>query len=132
VTSMLYNPESRIEVVTSLSRRHSFPLSQFVGGAVLASIVSRAKKTALKRYLDDPGDPGISTRDLESALRAEFVASAEQLAHARLEAEFAMRSHGQPLEAVKTAEVVLGDQDLDPWSMEKVRLFPELAPEEAA
>jgi SpoVK/Ycf46/Vps4 family AAA+-type ATPase len=124
LTTLLYSAASRIDVVTSLGHRHSFALSQFVSGAVLASIVSRAKRAAVRRFIDDPTDPGIRDEDLVGAARDEFGSNAEQLAHVRLEDEFVRRRPNQPVESVRVAEVHLADAHADPWSVEKVMLIP--------
>jgi proteasome-associated ATPase len=44
-----------------------------ISGAIIASIVDRAKETALKRAISSKGDEGIGEEDLLHAIQSEYV-----------------------------------------------------------
>lgn len=119
----LFHPSSRLAVVTSSGRHHSLPLHEFVSGAVLGSIVIRAKQLAVKRLTgSNPAPVGLSLADLLAGIRDEFAENAEQLATKRLEHELGP-VFGQPADVVQIAEVRLGEKIDDPWSLEKVPVY---------
>jgi len=121
---MLFSPVSYLEVVTSAGKHHTIPLREFVSGALLAGVVSRAKKSAVKRRATQAdAEPGIAIADLRAALQEEFEENAEQLALNYLERELAPRAPGQPGETVQFVEVHLGEEEEDPWSLEKARPY---------
>lgn len=110
---LLFSISSRLEVVTTEGKYLHFPLKDFVSGAVLVSIVSRAKKIALKRQIAASGSQqlGIQLADLETALQTEFQENAEQLVTSQLP------------EGVQTVEVHLEEEKQAPWQVEKVRIY---------
>lgn len=134
-TSLLFHPGSRIDAVSSLEKRYTYPLHEFVGGAVLAAIVARAKKAALKRRLDlrdgglagetgvrDERAVGISRTDLISAVQGEFEASKEQLVAGRLDRDTGGRP-GQGVETVRIAVLHLEQAETDAFCFEKVKVY---------
>lgn len=107
----LFSRSSYLEAVTSESKRYSFPLSEFVSGAVLVSLVSRAKKTALKRQIAASAPLGIQLVDLKKAVQEEFIENAEQLVAHRLEQD------------IRKVNIHFEEEEDDPWSVEKVRIY---------
>ncbi len=62
-----------IEVTYTRGERETLFFKDFVSGAMIRNIVSRAKKTAIKRLIDSEGkEKGISLDDLKSAIREEY------------------------------------------------------------
>jgi SpoVK/Ycf46/Vps4 family AAA+-type ATPase len=118
--SLLYSPASVLKVLTKAGTHYTFPLSDFVTGAVIANIVSRAKRVAIKREIDEPGNPseGISSGDLRTAIRNEFEETREQLALYKLRDEMNRGS-----EAIQSVDVQLELGEADPWSEEKRRAY---------
>ena len=110
---ILFSASSRLEAVTVEGKYLDFPLKDFVSGAVLVSIVSRAKKMALKRQIAVGGSQqlGIKLADLEEAMQVEFEENAERLVTIKLP------------EGVQTVEVHLGEEKQDPWQVEKMRIY---------
>jgi len=124
--ALLFNPTSRLEAVTGSAKHHSYPLAEFVSGAELASIVSRAKKAAVKRKVMEAegAQSGITAADLSTALREEYEGSAEQLVANRLAEKAA--PHERP-ESVADVKVHLETEEEDPWSQEKSRPYRQAA-----
>jgi proteasome-associated ATPase len=60
-----------LEVTYASSDRETLYFKDFVSGAMIESVVSRAKKMALKRLISG-GHKGIASRDLAEAVREEF------------------------------------------------------------
>ena len=60
-----------LEVVYASGGRETLHLGDFSSGAMLESIVARAKRLAIKRELDDGGD-GLAISDLEAAVAEEL------------------------------------------------------------
>jgi proteasome-associated ATPase len=60
-----------LEVTYAHGDREILYFKDFVSGAMIANIVSRAKKLALKRYVQG-GEKGITFEDIEKAIREEF------------------------------------------------------------
>ena len=58
--------------------KKSFRLREFVSGAMIESIVSRAKRRALKREID-AGEQGIGWPSLLDSIREEFEQNKDQL-----------------------------------------------------
>ncbi len=74
VVDTMYRPadENRfLEVTYANGETEMLYLKDFASGAMIESIVRRAKKLALKRYINR-GDKGISSTDLVTAVREEF------------------------------------------------------------
>jgi len=122
--TLLFSPASNLEAVTSDGKHHTLPLRRFISGALLASVVSRAKKGAVKRRAArGAGEVGISMADFQTALLEEFEESAEQLAVNELRRELAPKSPGQPGESVQFVEVHVGAVESNPWNVEKPRPY---------
>lgn len=125
-TAWLFDRGSYLEVITSAGRRQAFPLRDFVSGALLVSIVSRAKKAALKRdvaSLARAEGSGIGIRDLREAIHDEFIENADQFAMERLEGETTLATPMQPREKVSSWQIYLAGNDQDPWTQEKVKIY---------
>jgi proteasome-associated ATPase len=77
---VLYSAASALHVTGRQveGRSKTLPWSQFVSGALLESVVSRAKRRALKREIEG-GDEGLCWDDLSAALRQEFEQNKDQL-----------------------------------------------------
>jgi proteasome-associated ATPase len=74
VVDTMYRPadENRfLEVTYANGEKEMLYFKDFASGAMIESIVRRAKKLALKRYISR-GDKGISSGDLVTAVREEF------------------------------------------------------------
>jgi len=74
VVEAMYRPadENRfLEVTYANGEKEMLYFKDFSSGAMIESIVCRAKKLALKRYINR-GDKGISSTDLVAAVREEF------------------------------------------------------------
>ena len=62
-----------IEVIYTRGERETLFFKDFVSGAMIQNIVSRAKKTAIKRLIASEGkEKGISLDDLKTAIREEY------------------------------------------------------------
>ncbi len=62
-----------IEVTYARGERETLFFKDFVSGAMIENIVSRAKKTAIKRFIGSDGiDKGIRLEDLRAAIREEY------------------------------------------------------------
>ena len=62
-----------IEVTYARGERETLFFKDFVSGAMIENIVSRAKKTAIKRFIGSNGiDKGIRLEDLRTAIREEY------------------------------------------------------------
>ena len=62
-----------IEVTYTRGERETLFFKDFVSGAMIRNIVSRAKKMAIKRLISSEGkDKGISLNDLKTAIREEY------------------------------------------------------------
>jgi proteasome-associated ATPase len=123
--ALLYSPSSTIRVVSrgilgQAGNRYTFGARDFVTGAVIASITSRAKRTALKREVSAPGDHalGISLADMVEAIRNEFNENRDRLASYKLQSEL-----GKAGEEIQAAELHLGGALADPWDEEKPHPF---------
>jgi proteasome-associated ATPase len=118
--SLLYSPASVLKILTKAGTHYTFPLSDFVTGAVIANIVSRAKRVAIKREIDEPGNPsdGISLEDMRAAIGSEFGETREQLALYKLRDE--MNRGG---EAIQSVDMQLELGGADPWGEKKHRPY---------
>jgi proteasome-associated ATPase len=61
-----------LEVTLRSGRKETLYRSDLLSGAIIASIVERAKSTAINRAIDTPENTGISEADLQQAFAAEF------------------------------------------------------------
>ena len=62
-----------IEVTYARGERETLFFKDFVSGAMIENIVSRAKKAAIKRFIGSDGtDKGLSLKDLTAAIREEY------------------------------------------------------------
>ena len=62
-----------IEVTYARGERETLFFKDFVSGAMIENIVSRAKKTAIKRFIGSDGtDKGMCLNDLKDAIREEY------------------------------------------------------------
>jgi len=62
-----------LEVTLRSGRKETLYRSDLISGAIIASIVERAKATAIKRSIAAGRDEGISEADLKTAFNAEYV-----------------------------------------------------------
>ncbi|MHB1285929.1 MAG: AAA family ATPase [Leptospirales bacterium] len=62
-----------LEVILRSGRREVLYRSDLISGAILASVIDRAKELALLREMSSPSDGGVSFLDLKEALNAEFA-----------------------------------------------------------
>lgn len=148
--ALLYSSVSTIVAVTGgsgidlSSNQYTFPIKDFISGAVIANIVTRAKRYALKRKvsaqasapLESDGngthpqdipeqekmpitsEAGVSRLDLNAAIRQEFEENKEQLVQHKVQDEL-----GKMGETIQSAEVYIETGDKDPWSEEKILLY---------
>ncbi len=124
VTDLIFNPASQLEVVTGSGRHHFIALREFVSGALLTGLVSRAKKSAVKRRAAQRDvAAGISFYDVRRALEEEFGQNADQWAAHALERELAPPAPGQPADTIQFVEAQLGEVVDDPWGLEKPRPY---------
>ena len=98
----------------------NFAAHDFITGAVIASIVSRAKRSALKREVAAAGRGrgGILSDDLVEGIKHEFMENREQFAVQKLRDEL-----GKAGEEVQLAELHLETGMTDPWNEEKPRPY---------
>jgi proteasome-associated ATPase len=69
-----HNDENRfLEVTLRSGRKEMLYRGDLISGAIIASIVDRAKETALKRAIKSKDDEGISEEDLLHAIQSEYV-----------------------------------------------------------
>ena len=62
-----------IEVTYARGERETLFFKDFVSGAMIENIVSRAKKTAIKRFISSDGvDKGMQLEDIKAAIREEY------------------------------------------------------------
>ncbi len=129
--NVLYSAASRLETSVrtpnGADERLVFPLRDFSSGAVLMSLVSRAKKMALKRQIAaGSGKVGITVADLRAALADEFRENAEQfVAHWLNENIGAGAARQGDIRAVK---IFLEAFEDDPWGIEKSRPYQVAQP----
>lgn len=118
VVELMYSSTSAISVLTRQNTRYRFPLKEFASGAVIANIVARAKKQAVKELVaaGDGAARGLGRAHLFAALRQEFEENREQLALHKLRTEMGLAG-----EELLTVDLHLERFDQDPWAEEKVR-----------
>jgi proteasome-associated ATPase len=61
-----------LEITLRSGRKEILYRSDLLSGAIIASIVERAKSTAIKRAIGTQAEEGISEADLQAAFAAEF------------------------------------------------------------
>jgi proteasome-associated ATPase len=61
-----------LEVTLRSGRQEVLYAGDLVSGAIIDSIIQRAKELAIKRAIDSGGEGGIRQQDLKDAIRAEF------------------------------------------------------------
>lgn len=120
VVDLMYSATSAISVLTRQNMRHRFPLKEFASGAVIANIVARAKKQAVKELIagGDGAPQGLGRAHLFEALRQEFEENCEQLALHKLQSEMGLAG-----EELLSVDLQLEHHDQDPWAEEKVRSY---------
>ncbi|HXD30176.1 MAG TPA: AAA family ATPase [Pyrinomonadaceae bacterium] len=118
--SLLYSPTSSLKVLAKSGNHYTFMLSDFVTGAVIANIVSRTKKRAIKRELIsiDGYSEGITFEDLRAAIEEEFTESREQLALYKLRDEMNLVN-----ELIQSVDLQLESGRADPWSEDKPKAY---------
>ena len=116
----LYSSSNMIYVLGSRGTNYGMLLKDFMSGAVIANIVDRAKKLAIKRVLLNPlsDQAGIGLQDLDSAIEQEFSENKEQLALHKLQIELSRRD-----EEIISVQLFLETHERDPWSEEKLPLY---------
>ncbi len=129
--AVLYSATSRLETSVRAQNgsdeRLVFPLRDFSSGAVLMSLVSRAKKTALKRQIAaGSGKVGITLPDLRAALADEFRENAEQFIAHWLNENVGMGAARQG--DIRAVRVFLEATEEDPWGMEKSKPYQAAQP----
>ena len=70
----LFSPHSvlRARVIAACGREHNFMLREFISGALIANVVTRAKRRALTREVQGLAtSPGLTADDLLGAIRDE-------------------------------------------------------------
>jgi SpoVK/Ycf46/Vps4 family AAA+-type ATPase len=120
---ILFSPASVVNVLTNAGNRYTFYVKDFVSGAVIANIVTRAKKSAVKRVVLGLNDVvhGIGLDDLHEAIRLEFDESKDQLAQNKLYSELGLN------EQLKFVELILQTGQIDPWNEQKLRPYETFA-----
>ena len=121
---ILYNSVSTISALTDDGTRYTFPLQDFMSGATIANIVTRAKRQAIKRVLLEQASSinGICWQDLLDAIHQEFAENQEQFARQKL------NELGKVNADIQSVEVNIEAGEVDPWSEEKLQLHRLTAP----
>ncbi len=102
------NDESRfLELTYARGEKETLYFKDFVSGAMVMNIVARAKKIALKRYVDG-GEKGISFEDIRSAVKDEFKEN-EDLPNTKNPDEWASIS-GRKGERIVNVRRLMNDQ----------------------
>jgi SpoVK/Ycf46/Vps4 family AAA+-type ATPase len=117
---LLYSSSNMVYVLGSRGTNYGMLLKDFMSGAIIANIVDRAKKFAIKRMLLDPTSDlsGIGLQDIDNAIEQEFGENKEQLALHKLQIELSRRD-----EEILSVQLFLETQERDPWSEEKFPLY---------
>lgn len=119
--SLIYSSNSIVSALTGNGNRYTFPLKDFMSGAIIANIIDRAKRQAIKRILigqrAGPASAGISLDDLQRAVQQEFEENKEQLALHKLNTDLGKT------EDIQFVEVRLKTGEVDPWSEDKLKLY---------
>ena len=96
-----------LELTYARGEKETLYFKDFVSGAMVMNVVSRAKKSALKRYVDG-GEKGISFEDVRSAVRDEFKEN-EDLPNTKNPDEWASIS-GRKGERIVNVKQLVNDQ----------------------
>lgn len=128
---VLYSATSRLETSirtpNGADERLVFPLRDFASGAVLMSLVSRAKKSALKRQIAaSSGAVGITLADLRAALADEFRENAEQFVAHWLNENVGVGAVRQG--DIRAVKIFLEAFEDDPWGIEKRKPYQTAQP----
>ncbi|MFN7209216.1 MAG: AAA family ATPase [Aggregatilineales bacterium] len=128
---VLYSATSRLETSVrtpnGADERLVFPLRDFSSGAVLMSLVSRAKKSALKRQIAaGSGAVGITLADLRAALADEFRENAEQFVAHWLNENVGVGAVRQG--DIRAVKIFLEAFEDDPWGIEKRKPYQTAQP----
>ena len=120
---ILYSPASVMNVLTNAGNRYTFYVKDFVSGAVIANIVTRAKKSAVKRVVLGQHD-GPGHRAGRSARRR----SAWSLTRAKINSRRTSSIPNWALnEQLKFVELILQTGQIDPWNEQKLRPYETFA-----
>jgi len=125
----LFSPRSflRARVLAACGREHNFLLGEFVSGALIANVVARAKRAALRREVgSDPVSSGLSAGDLLAAVRDEYSENKDQFVANKPEitdtfCETCKRRHSRADEY--EVEVLLGRSPRDRWGVSRNRPY---------
>lgn len=96
-----------LELTYARGEKETLYFKDFVSGAMVMNVVSRAKKCALKRYVDG-GEKGISFEDMRSAVKDEFKEN-EDLPNTKNPDEWASIS-GRKGERIVNVKQLVNDQ----------------------
>jgi proteasome-associated ATPase len=106
-----------LEVVYANGEREVLYFKDFSSGAMIESIVRRAKKLALKRYIGR-GEKGITTDDLLTAIREEFKEN-EDLPNTTHPDDWA-KIAGKKGERIVSVKPLIGEPPSQKRSVEKI------------
>jgi proteasome-associated ATPase len=98
-----------LEITYARGEREVLYFRDFASGAMIANIVSRAKKHALKRIIENQGERGITFEDLRRAIRDEFREN-EDLPNAKNPDEWASIS-GRKGERIVNVKLLVNQLD---------------------
>ena len=123
---ILYGSESHLSVFCNTSagpHKDIFPIKEFVSGAVIASIVTRAKQQALKRDASprdgkNRDDKGLCLDDFYEAIRNELEENKEQLAINKIHSEL-----GREMDQLVSVELKMEVTDRGVWQEIKPRPY---------
>lgn len=119
--ALLYSVASMMHILTGPGNHYTFSLKDFMSGAIIANIVDRAKRQAIKRLVTGQRTAqlgrGIGVQDLLQAVQQEFEENKEQLAMHKLNTDLGK------LEDVQYVEIHLKTREIDPWNEDKLRLY---------
>lgn len=121
---LLYSSVSVVKFLSNEGGRYTFPFEDFISGAIIENIVTRAKRQAIKRVLFDTRAAldGICWNDLREAIRAEFTENQEQFARQKLS------DMGKVNENVQWVEIGMDTVEIDPWREEKLHIYTVISP----
>jgi proteasome-associated ATPase len=106
-----------LEVTYASGEKEVLYLKDFASGAMIDSIVRRAKKLALKRYIGG-GEKGITTDDLLGAVREEFKEN-EDLPNTTNPDDWA-KIAGKKGERIVSVKVLAGTEERKPRATERI------------
>ena len=126
----IFSPNSYIKanILAACGRQYSYPLREFISGALIRNIVDRAKRMALKRETATSlkAAEGITPTDLMLAIRNEYEENKEQFIANKPEisegsCDVCKRRHNSAEEY--DLSVVLGRGRRDVWHIERKRAY---------